>query len=49
VAANVPSGSVMLGTPAIPRDEALRQSLALRRLPGVVETVRRLKKRLSET
>jgi UDP-3-O-[3-hydroxymyristoyl] glucosamine N-acyltransferase len=49
VAANVPSGSVMLGTPAIPRDEALRQSLALRRLPGLVETVRRLKKRLSET
>jgi UDP-3-O-[3-hydroxymyristoyl] glucosamine N-acyltransferase len=47
VAANVPPGSVLLGSPAIPRDEALRLSLALRRLPKLIETVRDLRKRLS--
>jgi UDP-3-O-[3-hydroxymyristoyl] glucosamine N-acyltransferase len=47
VVANVPAGSVLLGAPAIPRDEALRQSLALRRLPRLVEAVRAIQKRLS--
>lgn len=47
VAANVAPGSVLLGTPAVPRDEALRQSLALRRLPKLIDTVRALQKRLS--
>lgn len=48
VAANVPPRSVLLGSPALPRDEALRIVLATRQLPRLVETVRALKKRLSD-
>jgi UDP-3-O-[3-hydroxymyristoyl] glucosamine N-acyltransferase len=47
VAANAPARSVLLGTPALPRAEALRITLAMRQLPKLVETVRLLKKRLS--
>jgi UDP-3-O-[3-hydroxymyristoyl] glucosamine N-acyltransferase len=47
VAANAPDGAVLLGTPALPREETLRIMLELRRLPRLVETVARLKKRLS--
>lgn len=49
VASDVRSGSVLLGAPAIPRDEALAMMLAQRRLPKLIETVRALKKRLSAT
>ena len=47
VAGDAKPGSVLLGAPAIPRGEALAVMLAQRRLPGLVETVRALKKRLS--
>ena len=49
VAANVPPRSVLLGTPALPREETLRIVLATRQLPRLVETVRAIKKRLSDT
>ena len=49
VVGTVPPRSVLLGTPALPRDEALRITLALRQLPKVIATVRALKKRLSDT
>lgn len=47
VGSNVPAGAVMLGAPALKRDEAMRMMLAMRRLPRVIEDVRALKKRLS--
>ena len=47
VVANAADGSVLLGTPAVAREEALAIALATRRLPRLVETVRALKKRLS--
>lgn len=47
VAGDAKPGSVLLGAPAIPRDEALALMLAQRRLPKLIETVRALKKRLS--
>lgn len=47
VASNVPSRSIMMGIPATKRDEALRNVMASRRLPKLMETVEMLKKRLS--
>ncbi len=47
VAGNIPSRSIMMGVPAVPRDEAIRSVMALRRLPRLTETVNALKKRLS--
>ena len=47
VAADAPDGSVLLGAPALPREEMLRIALGWRRLPRLIETVSALKKRLS--
>ncbi len=47
VAGNIPSRSIMMGVPAVPRDEAIRSVMAIRRLPRLAETVNALKKRLS--
>lgn len=47
VASNVSSRSIVVGYPAIPRDEAMKQVLALRRLPRMIDAVNALKKRLS--
>jgi len=47
VASNIPSRNIMMGVPAVKRDEALRGVMALRRLPRLFETVEALKKRLS--
>ncbi len=47
VASNIKSRSIMMGVPAMPRDEAMRSVMALRRLPRLMETVDALKKRLS--
>ena len=47
VATNIPSRNIMMGVPAVKRDEALRSVLALRRLPRLFDTVDALKKRLS--
>ncbi len=47
VASNIPSRNIMMGVPAVKRDEALRGVMALRRLPRLFETVDALKKRLS--
>jgi UDP-3-O-[3-hydroxymyristoyl] glucosamine N-acyltransferase len=49
VGGDVRAGSVVLGAPAVPRDEALAMFLAWRRLPRLITTVRDLKKRLSAT
>ncbi len=45
VGANIPPKSVMLGVPAVPREEAYRQIMALKRLPRVMDEVRALKAR----
>lgn len=47
VASNVKGRSIMMGVPAMPRDEAMRSMMAIRRLPRMMETVAALKKRLS--
>lgn len=47
VASNVKGRSIVMGVPAVPRDEAIRSVMALRRLPRMMETVTALKKRLS--
>jgi len=47
VASNIPSRNIMMGVPAVKRDEALRNVMAVRRLPRLFETVDALKKRLS--
>ena len=47
VATNIPSRNIMMGVPAVKRDEALRGVMAIRRLPRLFETVDALKKRLS--
>jgi len=47
VATNVRGRSIMMGVPAVPRDEAVRSVMAIRRLPRMMETVEALKKRLS--
>lgn len=46
VASNVSARSVMLGTPAVPREMAHRQFLAIRRLPRLVDQVREIRERL---
>ncbi len=47
VASNVKGRSIVMGVPAVPRDEAVRSVMALRRLPRLMQTVDALKKRLS--
>jgi len=47
VATNIPSRNIMMGVPAVKRDEALRNVMAIRRLPRLFDTVDALKKRLS--
>jgi UDP-3-O-[3-hydroxymyristoyl] glucosamine N-acyltransferase len=47
IGTDIKARSVVLGAPAMPRDEALAIFLAWRRLPRMVATVRELKKRLS--
>ncbi len=44
---NAPDGAVLLGYPAMPRDEMLRLILHMRRLPRIADAVEALKKRLS--
>ncbi len=46
VATNIPSRNIMMGVPAVKRDEALRSIMAMRRLPRLFDTVDALKKRL---
>ncbi|MEL6216937.1 MAG: UDP-3-O-(3-hydroxymyristoyl)glucosamine N-acyltransferase [Pseudomonadota bacterium] len=46
VGSNVPARSVMLGVPAVPREVAHRQFMAIRRLPRLVEPVREMRARL---
>lgn len=46
VASNVPDKSVMMGAPAVARDHAVKQFLALRRLPRVIEQVGEIRKKL---
>lgn len=46
VGSNVPAGSVMIGVPAMPRQEFYRQLMALRRMPRVVEQVKALRARI---
>ena len=47
VAGNVRGRSIVMGVPAMPRDEAVRSVMAIRRLPRLMDTVEALKKRLS--
>jgi len=47
VASNVRGRSIVMGVPAVPRDEAIRSVMALRRLPRLAASVDALKKRLS--
>ena len=47
VATNIPSRNIMMGVPAVKRDEALRGVMALRRLPRLFDTVDALKNRLA--
>ncbi len=47
VAANIPSRNIMMGSPAVKRDEAMRGIMALRRLPKLFETVETLKNRIT--
>ncbi len=47
VAGNVKGRSIVMGVPAMPRDEAVRSVMAIRRLPRLMDTVEALKKRLS--
>ncbi|MFN3613858.1 MAG: UDP-3-O-(3-hydroxymyristoyl)glucosamine N-acyltransferase [Rubrimonas sp.] len=46
VGTDLPSGSVVLGSPAVPRNEALAIMLAWRRLPKLVTQVREMARRL---
>ena len=46
VAGNVPARSVMMGTPAAPRDKMMAQVLALRRLPRLMDQVSEIRKTL---
>jgi UDP-3-O-[3-hydroxymyristoyl] glucosamine N-acyltransferase len=46
VGTNIPANSVMMGAPAVPREMARRQFLALRRLPQMVEQLREVRTRL---
>lgn len=46
VASSVPSNRVMMGIPAMPRDQFTRQYAALRRLPRLLEQVTSLQKKL---
>jgi UDP-3-O-[3-hydroxymyristoyl] glucosamine N-acyltransferase len=46
VAGNLPPGSVVMGAPAVPRDQAARQFVAIRRLPKLLETVAEMQKKL---
>ena len=45
---DVPAGSVVLGMPALPRGQALREQASLRKLPEVVSKVKKIQKRLDE-
>jgi len=47
VASNVRSRSIVMGVPAVPREEAIRSIMALRRLPRLAAKVEAIKKRLS--
>lgn len=46
VAGNVPTKSVLMGVPAIPRTDALRQLSALRRLPRLVDQLTEIRRKL---
>ncbi|MEM9148032.1 MAG: UDP-3-O-(3-hydroxymyristoyl)glucosamine N-acyltransferase [Pseudomonadota bacterium] len=46
VGSNVPARSVLLGAPAVPREVAHRQFMAMRRLPRMIEQVREIRARL---
>jgi UDP-3-O-[3-hydroxymyristoyl] glucosamine N-acyltransferase len=41
VATNVPKGSVLMGVPALPRDETMKILLATRRLPRILDKLKR--------
>lgn len=45
---DLPSGSVVLGMPALERRQALREQAALRKLPELVAKVKKLQQRLSD-
>jgi UDP-3-O-[3-hydroxymyristoyl] glucosamine N-acyltransferase len=46
VAGNVPDRSVLMGIPALPRNEALRQMTALRRLPRLADQLADIRRKL---
>ena len=46
VAGNIPPRSVMMGAPAIPRDKMMRQIMALRRLPRLMDQLGDMRKKL---
>ncbi|MFK7945306.1 MAG: UDP-3-O-(3-hydroxymyristoyl)glucosamine N-acyltransferase [Paracoccaceae bacterium] len=46
VAGNIPPQSIMMGVPAIPRDKMMRQVMALRRLPRVMDQVNEIRTKL---
>ena len=46
VASNVPERSVMMGIPAAPRSEAVRQIMAVKRLPRLLDRVQAIQKKL---
>ena len=45
---DIPSGSIVLGMPALERRQALREQAALRRLPELAAKVKKLQQRLDE-
>lgn len=47
VAGNIKGRCIVMGVPAVPREEAVRSVMAIKRLPRLMETVETLKKRLS--
>ncbi len=48
ISKNVPAGSVLWGSPAVPMREAKESLAAVRRLPGLIDKVRALEKRIAE-
>ncbi|MEO1491212.1 MAG: UDP-3-O-(3-hydroxymyristoyl)glucosamine N-acyltransferase [Pseudomonadota bacterium] len=46
VPGNLPDGAIVMGAPALPREQAARQFAAMRRLPKLLETVAEIQKKL---
>lgn len=46
IASNVPARSIMMGVPGTQRDQAIRQVMALRRLPRLMDQIAEMRKKL---